>query len=232
MSNEEKGMYITALCIQWNKGGVSEDEMGRLSRGMAVPSVMHVKNKFKQCADGSFRNQRLEQERRKQKEFRENRKKSGEIGAKKRWHSHSTAIAQPMASGMAKDSSPSPSPSPLRSTVSECTGGLLPNTSVEVFNRMKQSLMSEFQRAEGDWDMSDDAALSPVSRRPAALDELSELLAYRRDKGRYSVQDLKRLLMNWSENLDKARTNKKYPNGATHQSQPTPPKPVLKVRQL
>lgn len=108
MTNEEKGMYISALCIQWNKGGVTEDEMDRLGRGMAVPSLTHVKGKFKQCSDGVFRNQRLESERRKQREYRENRKKSGELGAKSRWHSHSTAIAQPMA----KNGSPSPSPSP------------------------------------------------------------------------------------------------------------------------
>lgn len=106
-------MYITALCIQWSKGGVTGEEMARLGRAMALPSIEHVKGKFKQGSDGLFRNQRLEHERRKQREYRENRKKSGVLGAKSRWHSHSTAIAQPMASGMANDSSPSPSPSPI-----------------------------------------------------------------------------------------------------------------------
>lgn len=113
MTNQEKGMYITALCIQWNKGGISREDMDRLGRGMAVPSIGNVTAKFFLGKDGLFRNKRLEAERRKQRDFRENRRKSGEKGAKSRWHSHGTAIAQPMANGMAKHGSPSPSPSSI-----------------------------------------------------------------------------------------------------------------------
>lgn len=89
-------------------------------------------------------------------------------------------------------------------------GEFVVHTLPDVFNRMKRDLMAEFGRADGDWDTGDDMALSPISRRPAALDELTILLDHRKLKGSYAVQDLKRLLMNWTENLDKARTQKKY----------------------
>jgi len=110
MSHEERGFYILLLCLQWTQGGIDPDDFSRLGKAIAVPSLTHVKRKFKLEADGKLRNERLEAERRKQSDFRENRSKSGTIGANKRWHSHSTAITQPMANGMANDSSPSPSP--------------------------------------------------------------------------------------------------------------------------
>lgn len=113
MSNEERGLYITLLCRQWTQGHVTADEMARLSDGMAQPLASHVFAKFKDCGNGEFKNDRMEIERDKQASFRANRSESGKLGANRRWHSHSTAIAQPMASGMAKHSSPSPSPSPL-----------------------------------------------------------------------------------------------------------------------
>lgn len=110
MSNEERGLFITLLCRQWTQGYVTSDEMARLSLGMAQPLASHVIAKFKDCGNGEFRNVRMEVERSKQAAFRINRSKSGKAGAEKRWHSHSTAMKQPMA----KHSSPSPSPSTER----------------------------------------------------------------------------------------------------------------------
>lgn len=119
MSNEERGLYITLLCRQWTQGHVTKDEMERLSSGMTQPLVCHVFAKFKECQNGLFKNERMESEREKQTEFRKNRSKSGKSGANARWHSHSTAIAQPMANGMAKHGSPSPSPSPNNKSVAD-----------------------------------------------------------------------------------------------------------------
>jgi len=114
MSNEERGLYITLLCRQWTQGYVTKEEMARLSTGMAQPLVSHVLAKFRETESGVFQNARMESERDKQAQFRANRSESGKAGADKRWHSHSTAIAQPMANTMAKHSSPSPSPSPSK----------------------------------------------------------------------------------------------------------------------
>lgn len=112
MSNDEVGLYIRLLAIQWGKGFVTDDDIARLGKGMAEPSLCYVKSKFKVGDDSNLRNDRLELERKKQAEFRESRAKAGKAGADSRWHSHSTAIAQPMAN----DSSPSPSPSPNKKT--------------------------------------------------------------------------------------------------------------------
>ncbi len=112
MNNEQRGLYITMLCIQWNNGGVTKDDFESLSSAMAQPLAKRVLSKFKLASDDLYKNERMEIERVKQSEFRANRSESGKAGAKTRWHSHSSAIAQPMANTMAKHSSPSPSPSP------------------------------------------------------------------------------------------------------------------------
>lgn len=109
MTNEEFGCYWRLCLLQWNKGFVTGENFERIGKGMAVPSLNHVKAKFKKFSDGTFKNKRMESEREKQQKFRENRSKSGKSGAESRWHSHSTAITQLMA----KHSSPSPSPSPF-----------------------------------------------------------------------------------------------------------------------
>lgn len=123
MSLEERGLYITLLCVQWNQGYVLEAEFIRYGSAIAQPSLSYVKSKFKLSPDGLYRNARMELVRAEQAEFRANRSKSGKAGADKRWHSdgsaiaqpwhsYSTAIAQPMANHMANDSSPSPTPTP------------------------------------------------------------------------------------------------------------------------
>ena len=108
MSNEERGLYITLLCIQWNCGFVSGDDVERLGSAMAQPSLSYVKGKFELGEDGQFRNARMEIVRAKQSEFSANRSKSGKEGADKRWHSYGSAIAKPCQ----KHGSPSPTPSP------------------------------------------------------------------------------------------------------------------------
>jgi uncharacterized protein YdaU (DUF1376 family) len=110
MTLVERGLYITLLCRQWTQGHVTSEEMARLSDGMAQPLANHVFAKFKEASPGCFKNEKLEVVRLSQQEYRENRAKSGKLGAEKRWHSHSTAIAQPMAN----DSSPSPTPTPMQ----------------------------------------------------------------------------------------------------------------------
>jgi uncharacterized protein YdaU (DUF1376 family) len=110
MTNEEAGLYIRLLCLQWSQGAITSIEIERLGYGMAQPSVSHVAAKFKDDGKGKLRNERMEIVRGEQQAYRANRSESGKRGADKRWHSHGTAIAQPMANTMANDSSPSPTP--------------------------------------------------------------------------------------------------------------------------
>ena len=121
MTMEERGLYITLLCLNWSQGSFTEDQAKRLAMNgtaIAQPSFSYVLSKFEKGTDEGYRNARLETVRANQESFRENRSESGKKGALKRWgnkknnstaiaqpsHSHSTAIAQPMA----KNSSPSP----------------------------------------------------------------------------------------------------------------------------
>lgn len=106
MSFEERGCYITLLCLQWTTGGIAKDDFDRIAQPLASHSLARVKAKFQKGEDELLRNDRLERERRKQDAFRASRSESGKAGAVKRWHGHSSAIAHPMAN----DSSPSPSP--------------------------------------------------------------------------------------------------------------------------
>lgn len=109
MTLAQRGLYITLLSLQWNQGFVTQDDFDCLvgdGTAIAEPMAKRVLAKFAKGDDGHFRNVRLEAERQKQQAFRASRSESGKAGADKRWHSHSAAIAQPMA----KNSSPSPSP--------------------------------------------------------------------------------------------------------------------------
>ena len=109
MNYAQRGLYITLLALQWNRGHLTQDDFDDLtadSTAIAQPLAKRVFAKFKKQLDGTFKNERLELERERQAEFRANRSESGKRGASTRWHSHSTAIAQPIAN----DSSPSPSP--------------------------------------------------------------------------------------------------------------------------
>lgn len=70
MSNEEKGLYITLLCVQWSQGSVSGDDFERLAGGSFLGSIERVKSKFQVGQDGLYRNERMELERQKQAAFR------------------------------------------------------------------------------------------------------------------------------------------------------------------
>lgn len=112
LSAKDVGAYIRLICFQWSKGKIPSDR-NKLARIAGTNVTLDVLSKF---PDGM--NQRLENERIKQEEYREKKAKSGKNGAEKRWHNHSTPIvsplADPIANGMANDSSPSPSPLPIK----------------------------------------------------------------------------------------------------------------------
>ena len=113
MNFTQRGMYITLLCIQWNKGYVTADDIADLigdGTAIAQPSANRVLAKFKLLPDGNYQNDRMEQERKKQDIFRENRRAAGIKGNEIRWHSDGIAMANHIANH--PSSSPSPSPSP------------------------------------------------------------------------------------------------------------------------
>lgn len=82
LSDEEIGIYIKMLAVQWERGSLPNDRkmIKKLINSRKVPSEF-VLSKFEICSDNLLRNARLEKEREKQASFRESRAKN----AKKRW---------------------------------------------------------------------------------------------------------------------------------------------------
>lgn len=201
MNHEERGFYILLLCLQWTQCGISPDDFDRLGRGMAQPSVDHVKSKFDLGSDGMLRQHRLEKVRAEQSQYRANRSESGKAGAEARWHSHSTAIAQPMASGMAKNSSPSPSPN---------NTPLPPNGFSKAWepNPEQKRLNAIFRRRDNTpWSKQELAAWKAVT--PVADENMTALERYYKAAipaaQNYRRRDLCTLLNNFNGEVDRAR---------------------------
>ena len=107
MTPEEVGGYIRALCHQWNRGGLPDDNE-RLALMMGISNahaLQHIRTKFKIGEDGLLRNERLERTRQEQDDYRASRKQNAVIGWEKR---------RSMSNAHASDTvcSPSPTPSP------------------------------------------------------------------------------------------------------------------------
>lgn len=118
-SNEQRGLYIALLCLQWSQGSVRLEDARELAGRMAQERMARVLAKFVDDGQGNLKNARLEVERTKQNDFREAKSEAGRAGNAKRWHNHRTTIAQPSHSDgehvsdtIANGRSPSPSPSP------------------------------------------------------------------------------------------------------------------------
>jgi len=116
MTNEERGAYISLLCLQWSKGCVTELDIQRICLGMPTHCQGICQGKFQLGDDGHYRNQRLEVERSKQKERSQ---KQSDI-ANLRWNKDAKAMpthyqedAEAYARSIPESCSPSPSPSPI-----------------------------------------------------------------------------------------------------------------------
>jgi uncharacterized protein YdaU (DUF1376 family) len=98
LTMEERGQYITLLCLQHQKGHLTE-KMIRLSCGNAAADVMA---KFRHDEDGNFYNERLEEEIEKRKVHTEKQRQRAIDGWEKRKNktsSHATADATALPLG-------------------------------------------------------------------------------------------------------------------------------------
>lgn len=106
MSLQERGAYITLLCMCWQEGslpanvediarlvGVRPQYFKRLWSGQLGSCF------FASVEDGGrWRHKRLDQEREKQEHHRQRASDKGRIGAQNRWHRHRAGNAQAMPS--------------------------------------------------------------------------------------------------------------------------------------
>lgn len=81
-TNEEVGLYIRLLCVQWSVGSLPDDDAELASYGKGGTPIQRVKSKFFKGADGRLRNLRLETERAKQEQFRLSRSRNGKLGGR------------------------------------------------------------------------------------------------------------------------------------------------------
>ena len=78
LTMEERGQYITLICLQHQKGHISEKTI-RLSVGNVSVDVL---NKFKKDENGLLYNERVEEEIEKRRIYAESRRKNGALGGR------------------------------------------------------------------------------------------------------------------------------------------------------
>ena len=106
MTQNEVGAYILLLCHQWNCGSVS-CEKSRLILVAKGEVTEHVLSKFP-----NGKNKRLEEERKKQRIYREKQAINGSKGGRPAKPKPNPSLSFGLSQTKAKKSSPSPSPSP------------------------------------------------------------------------------------------------------------------------
>lgn len=94
MNMQERGEYITLLCMQHQSGHLEPDFLESITKS---PKVLA---KFELDEGGLYFNNRMEKETKKRASYISDQSNKGKKGAEARWHSHNTAngtaITQPM----------------------------------------------------------------------------------------------------------------------------------------
>ena len=106
MTNEERGAYISLLCLQWSKGFVTELDIQRICLGMPTHCQGICQSKFEIGEDGNYRNRRLEKERDKQKERSEKQREIANL----RWSKDANAMPTHMPDDANAYAKPIPEP--------------------------------------------------------------------------------------------------------------------------
>jgi len=153
MSNTEVGCYIKLLCFCWDRGSIPNDvnKIARLcneSKENMAQLWIAIEPCFK---NGNTKrrliNPRLDKERKKQIEFKEERMASGKKGAEIRWKDKdSSAITQPMAkNGSAVCGLQSSSASPKKSLKENIKNPRSKNSNPSPKKKTNSELENEFE---------------------------------------------------------------------------------------
>ena len=197
LTTVDVGAYMRLLCYQWGNGKIPI-EKSAVDRVAGCPVSDEVMAKFP-----NRRNKRLESERKKQADYREKQRQNGLASGRAR---RSTTVQPPFNHRSTKPepsvvavslepngNSPSPSPSPSSSPKEY-------NTEIE------KRLLVLFLRKQGDqMSYSEQAAISAISRRPNAMNEVSEIEAFHRREKKFFPRSLFALVGEWQKYLDHAR---------------------------
>lgn len=99
LTMEERGQYITLLCLQHQKGILSEKTI-RLTVGNVSVDVL---SKFSKDEEGNFYNNRLRLEMQKRENFTESRRKNGLLGGRKKKNEEPSGEASGLPNGIASE---------------------------------------------------------------------------------------------------------------------------------
>ena len=214
MTNEERGLYISLLCVQWNQGFVDDEDIERMSGRMSESSIARVRRKFEEDDHGQLRNERMEKERYKQAQYRLSRSQNGKQGGRpskpQDKHAKTTCfsdvkpvVSQPETTPQANQKPPSPSPSPSSDTDLLTT---LPPTPNRAF-----ALGGVFKRRESTpWSEKELKAFKESALK-AHPEDFDLVIAYYQSDAPYKRKDLQTLLNNWNGEVDRARDWKANP---------------------
>lgn len=211
MTNEEKGAYISLLCIQWSRGFLSETDFQRVCAGMPSHSVGICQGKFQVESDGTYRNKRLEAERTKQKEYSQKQRNIANL----RWNKDASAMPAHMpddAIAMPEDMPKvcSPSPSPKEDTYKA------PSLSQEL-EAFRLRIGSWFKRRpETRWSDKEIKLLKEAFDSGFTVEELDLLEQFYKSDSQYKRRDIKTLLNNWNTEIDRAKGNMMFGDDQTH----------------
>ena len=202
MTNEERGAYISLLCLQWSKGFVTELDIQRICLGMPTHSHGICQSKFQADPESRYRNLRLEVERSKQKERSQ---KQTDI-ANLRWKKDANAMpthyqedAKAYAESVPEVCSPSPSPSPTEDTKKE--KALSPD--LEAF-RLRVGAMVR-RRPTTQLSTKEMKALKEVFAFNTPESDLVLLEQRYQSNDKYLRRELITLLNNWNGEIDKTQ---------------------------
>ena len=204
MTNEERGAYISLLCLQWSKGFVTELDIQRICLGMPTHSHGICQSKFQADPESRYRNLRLEVERSKQKERSQ---KQTDI-ANLRWKKDANAMpthyqedAKAYAESVPEVCSPSPSPTPKEDTKKEKAL----NPDLEAF-RLRVGAMLR-RRPSTKWSTSEIKKLKEVFDLNTPEEDLVRLEQRYKSNDPYLRRELETLLNHWNGEIDKTQSD-------------------------
>lgn len=181
MTNEERGAYISLLCLQWSKGFVTELDIQRICLGMPTHCQGICQSKFQLGDDGHYRNQRLEVERSKQKERSEKQRDIANL----RWNKNAKAMpthyqedTEAYAESVPEVCFPSPSPSPIK---------------------------KDTKAPKSEWEIAHGVELPELIRTKNCLDAIRLWMQYKSEKREsYKKTGLTAALTKWSREFTPA----------------------------
>ena len=202
MTNEERGAYISLLCLQWSKGFVTALDIQRICLGMPTHCQSICQDKFEAGDDGHYRNKRLEKERSKQKERSEKQRDIANL----RWNKDANALpthchehADEYARSIPESCFPSPSPSPKEDTKRE-------NALSQELEAFRIRICSWFKRRpETRWSDKEIKLLEEAFESGFTSEELDLLEKFYCGNSKYKRRDIKTLLNNWNTEIDRAK---------------------------